>query len=254
MSTFFTDNNSHHDSFSQAVKELIIYDRECFDSLVSSDNITLQALYLVIVFQNANVAFLQRKLLLGYTHAKQILSDLEKMGVVERAADSDKLIVVYSPDQIIGQRFILPFDEPNNSDSSLNRDNILSKIDEMATHGHDFERLTKRLLLYLGFSEAYATQGSGDFGIDVLAKKDGISYAIQCKCYSSTVGNKAVQEAYSGKDYYHCMVAAVLTNNYFTDAAKETAQKNNVLLWDRNALKGFIKKLSDEQIKGLITE
>lgn len=134
------------------------------------------------------------------------------------------------------------------------KDSILSRIDEMSTHGLDFELFTEKMLLCLGYSEAHATQGSGDFGIDVLAKKEGISYAIQCKCYSNTVGNKAVQEAYSGKSYYHCMVAVVLTNNYFTDAAKETAKKNNVLLWDRNTLKGFLDQLSDEQIAELITE
>ena len=87
------------------------------------------------------------------------------------------------------------------------------------------------------------TQSSGDYGIDVLAEKDGISYAIQCKCYSKSVGNKAVQEAYSGKDFYKCMVAVVLTNNYFTKSAIETAKHNNVLLWDRNKLIELIKPL-----------
>lgn len=67
-------------------------------------------------------------------------------------------------------------------------------------------------------------------------RKDWCPYAIQCKCYKDTVGNHAVQEALSGAQYYHCMVAAVMTNNYFTPAAIETAEKTNVLLWDRDAI------------------
>lgn len=73
-------------------------------------------------------------------------------------------------------------------------------------------------------------------GIDVLAEKDGVTYAIQCKCYSDNVGNHAVQEAHSGASYYGRMVAAVMTNRYFTAAAKETAARIHVLLWDRDKL------------------
>lgn len=107
-------------------------------------------------------------------------------------------------------------------------------IDTM--EGHEFEHYCAELLQRNGFTEVEVTKASGDFGVDVLAKKDGVSYAIQCKCYKDTVGNHAVQEALSGAQYYHCMVAAVMTNNYFTPAAIETAEKTNVLLWDRDAI------------------
>lgn len=117
----------------------------------------------------------------------------------------------------------------------------LSYIDSLTTRGLEFEEFTVKLLSQNGFTNVKKTQGSGDYGVDVLAEKDGVTYAIQCKCYSDKVGNKAVQEAYSGKNFYNCMVAAVLTNNYFTKAAEETAKANNVLLWDRNKLKEFLK-------------
>ena len=74
-------------------------------------------------------------------------------------------------------------------------------------------------------------------------EKDDITYGIQCKRYGGKVGNHAVQEALSGASYYHCMVAVVLTNNYFTPAAIETAQKTNVLLWDRDKLKILLDKM-----------
>lgn len=125
----------------------------------------------------------------------------------------------------------------------------LSYIDSLTTRGLEFEEFTVRLLSKNGFINVRKTQGSGDYGIDVLAEKEGVTYAIQCKCYSDKVGNKAVQEAYSGKSFYNCMVAAVLTNNYFTKAAEETAKANNVLLWDRNKLIEFLKAYNGDNSK-----
>lgn len=109
-----------------------------------------------------------------------------------------------------------------------------------AMEGHDFEYYCADLLKNNGFYNVSVTQGSGDQGIDVLAEKGGVKYGIQCKCYSKDIGNKAVQEAFAGKTFYHCHVAAVLTNRYFTRSAKELASINQVLLWDRDQLEKFI--------------
>lgn len=114
----------------------------------------------------------------------------------------------------------------------------VKKYDTM--DGHEFEYFCADILKHNGFIDVEVTRGSGDYGIDILAKKDDITYAIQCKCYSSNIGNKAVQEAYSGKDYYKCMIGAVMTNRYFTPAAKNTATQNKILLWDRDKLDEFI--------------
>ena len=102
--------------------------------------------------------------------------------------------------------------------------------------GHDFEYYCAELLRKNGFQEVEVTRGSGDYGIDILAEKEGVTYAIQCKCYTSPVGVKAVQEAYAGRDYYDRMVGAVLTNQYFTQPAVDAARKLKILLWDRDYL------------------
>ena len=99
--------------------------------------------------------------------------------------------------------------------------------------GHDFEYFCADLLCKKGFQEVEVTKGSGDYGIDILAQKDGVTYGIQCKCYTTPVGVKAVQEAYAGRDYYDCMVGVVLTNQYFTTPAVEVAKKLKIMLWDR---------------------
>ena len=116
-----------------------------------------------------------------------------------------------------------------------------SRIDEM--EGHEFEYFCAELLQEHGFCDVRVTKGSGDYGVDILAEKDGVSYAVQCKAYTSPVGVKAVQEAYAGRDYYDCMVGAVLTNQYFTKPAVEAAKKLKILLWDR----GYLDEMMSER-------
>ena len=108
--------------------------------------------------------------------------------------------------------------------------------------GRDFEHYCAELLRRRGFQEVEVTKGSGDYGIDILAEKDGVTYAVQCKRYAAPVGVKAVQEAYAGRDYYDRMVGAVLTNQYFTQPAVEAARKLKILLWDRGYLEGMLEE------------
>ncbi|MGN1159472.1 MAG: restriction endonuclease [Lachnospiraceae bacterium] len=115
-----------------------------------------------------------------------------------------------------------------------------SALDEM--EGHEFEYFCADLLSDRGFREVEVTKGSGDYGVDILAEKDGVTYAIQCKAYTSPVGVKAIQEAYAGRDYYDRMVGAVLTNQYFTKPAVEAAKKLKILLWDR----GYLEEMMED--------
>lgn len=113
------------------------------------------------------------------------------------------------------------------------------ELDNM--EGLEFEYYCAELLAANGFIEVEVTKGSGDYGIDILAEKDGVTYAIQCKRYAGLVGVKAVQEAYAGRDYYDRMVGAVMTNQYFTKPAAEAARKLKILMWDRD----YIEYLED---------
>ena len=113
-------------------------------------------------------------------------------------------------------------------------------MDDM--EGHDFEYFCADLLRENGFLDVEVTKGSGDYGVDILAEKDGVTYAVQCKCYTDAVGVKAVQEAYAGRDYYDRMVGAVMTNQYFTAPAVQAAKKLKNLLWDRGYLEGIMEE------------
>ena len=109
--------------------------------------------------------------------------------------------------------------------------------------GVEFEKFCADLLKKRGFTEVEITKASGDFGVDILAEKEGVTYAIQCKRYTETVGVKAVQEACAGREYYDRMVGAVMTNQYFTEPAVKAAKKLKILLWDR----GYIDEMMEEE-------
>lgn len=98
--------------------------------------------------------------------------------------------------------------------------------------GYEFEEYCYSVLRNVGFYNIQKTKFSGDFGIDIIAEKNGNKIGIQCKRYSSPVGVQAVQEALSGSVYYDCNIAMVLSNQEFTSQAREMARKTNVLLFN----------------------
>lgn len=119
-----------------------------------------------------------------------------------------------------------------------------TKFDYM--DGHEFETYCANLLYQNGYKEVHVTKGSGDQGIDILAQKMGKKYGIQCKCYSSDVGNKAVMETYAGISFYGCDIGVVLCNRNFTPAAKAMAKRTGILLWNREDL---LKLIDNARLK-----
>lgn len=117
------------------------------------------------------------------------------------------------------------------------------KIDDVdMMTGAEFENFVCTLYKKMGYN-AYVTQTSGDQGLDVIAEKNGKRIGIQAKCYASTVGNSAIQEAVAGKSYYNCDRVVVVTNSSFTKSAISLANANNVVLWNRDILKEKINEL-----------
>lgn len=117
---------------------------------------------------------------------------------------------------------------------------VISSIDGM--EGHQFEFFCADLLRKVGFGNVSVTPGSGDQGVDILAEKDGVRYAVQCKNYSTPLGNTPVQEVNAGKTFYNCHVGVVMTNSTFTRGAESLASATGVLLWDRAHLERLMEK------------
>ena len=123
---------------------------------------------------------------------------------------------------------------------SIHRNRRMRVMDEM--EGHDFEYFCADLLERQGFAEVEVTRGSGDFGVDILAEKEGVTYAVQCKRYNGPVGVDAVLRTYAGRDYYDRMVGVVMTNQYFTAPAVAAAEKLRILLWDRDYVDSILEE------------
>ena len=141
--------------------------------------------------------------------------------------------------------------------SNVNSSDIKSKLKSKQTrkickytiddidlmNGTEFEEFVGILFKNMGYS-TQVTKKSGDQGLDVIAIKNGKKIGIQAKCYSTVVGNSAVQEAAAGKNFYNCDNVLVITNNYFTTSAIELAQANGVTLWNRDMLIIKLKELN----------
>ena len=102
-----------------------------------------------------------------------------------------------------------------------------------------YEKRIANKLNRLGF-EVNTTKASGDQGADILATKNGISFAIQCKKYSSPVGNKAVQEAYAGRAFYGQDYGVVVSNADFTLPARQAAHACGIILLSDNKLEDLL--------------
>jgi restriction system protein len=121
----------------------------------------------------------------------------------------------------------------------------LAIIDQM--DGYQFERCMLDIYKRLGYSVEH-TPLSGDQGADlIITSNEGIRTAVQCKRYSNKISNKAVQEVVASKAVHRCTSGLVVTNNYFTDSAKQLANANHIGLVDRAGLQKIICEISKVQ-------
>jgi restriction system protein len=95
--------------------------------------------------------------------------------------------------------------------------------------GLAFEQQCETSLREAGFL-IERTPASSDYGVDIIARRHGLSYAIQCKCHKVPVGVSAVQEAAAGRNHYMTDYAIVVATSGFTAQARKLAQSNSVLL------------------------
>lgn len=121
--------------------------------------------------------------------------------------------------------------------------NVEEKMEHIDNlEGYEFEDYISGLLRKDGYTNIQGTKYSGDYGVDIIADKDGLKCAIQCKRFTNKVSLSAIQEISAGRKYYKCDKAIVITNNYYTNAAKELALATNVELLDRDYIIKILKK------------
>ena len=113
--------------------------------------------------------------------------------------------------------------------------------------GIEFEKYCIELLKESGFYNVFGTKGSGDQGVDIIAHKGGMKYAIQCKGYEKDVGNAAIKDAIAGKAYIHADIAVAMINTRFTSAAFDLAREADVKLWDKNVLVNMAQNIKSNK-------
>ena len=119
--------------------------------------------------------------------------------------------------------------------------------------GYEYERYCTDLFKYFNWN-AETTKQSGDYGGDIIAKKNGIKIVAQCKKWNNSVGLAAVQEVGFAQKYYKADYAIVITNNKFSKAAKEGAKKNDVILLRHPELENWLKTIVPENKQTNITQ
>src|SRR5690606_22094567 len=108
--------------------------------------------------------------------------------------------------------------------------------------GHEYEYHLLGRLQNETTVNAEVTSGSGDQGADLLVYFEGETYVVQAKHYSSPVGNKAVQEAFSALTYYNANHAIVVANSGFTKSANELALRTGVECLDEAQFVSMFKE------------
>ncbi|NDI37228.1 restriction endonuclease [Chengkuizengella sediminis] len=127
---------------------------------------------------------------------------------------------------------------------SLKRSGI-SDIDKM--DGHQFEHYLSHLFKSQGYS-VQVTSASGDYGADLVLKKDNRKIVVQAKRYSKNIGIEAIQQVHSSMNYYQATEAWVISNRFYTKAAMNLAKANQVRLFTRQELIDMILKMNPDAI------
>lgn len=192
------------------------------------------------------IKLFQRYLRIGFNYALQLCDKLCTYKVIKSKGSYFDVIMDLDSFLMLVDSFNghMP-DESAPSKTKASTNGSMPDFSNM--NGYKFESWCAALLTINDFSNVTVTQGSGDHGADVLAEKDGISYAFQCKYYSGTVGNKAVQEVYAAKTYYKRDIAVVMTNSTFTLQAQEEAAATHVKLWDKDKLLKLFQNCSSNK-------
>jgi HJR/Mrr/RecB family endonuclease len=109
-------------------------------------------------------------------------------------------------------------------------------IDISTLEGSEFEDLIKHLLEADGYSDVVNTGGSGDLGVDLLAKKviDGNSklFLFQCKRWVSDVGSVPMQRLVSERQRRNADYAICVTTSGYTDDGMKISREQDVEAWD----------------------
>ena len=115
----------------------------------------------------------------------------------------------------------------------------LSMVDIQFMDGRAFEKYIAELLKKQAYNHIRLT-GYTDYGVDIVAQKENINWAVQVKRYKGLVGVDAIYQAVGGLKMYKCQRAMVVTNSGYTRQARMLAKSNDCVLVDKDLLAEWI--------------
>jgi len=96
--------------------------------------------------------------------------------------------------------------------------------DIMALTPSDFEAYVAYLLEETGY-HVERTGGAGDHGIDLLARRDGVTYVVQCKRHEQPIGPGTVREMIGAMTNAGVHRGFLITTSEFTAGASQEARR-----------------------------
>lgn len=139
----------------------------------------------------------------------------------------------------------------------FNNDDIENSIDIIKMDPYDFENLCKNMLVKEGFTDVILKGGSGDLGVDILAKKfNGNSeetWLIQCKRWVNNVDATPIQRLDSERARLKAdKIECITTSNYTKDAKKIGLEQNVTLTTGMELLQRLNKQFPNMYYNSLI--
>jgi len=262
---FSCSQNSANEDFIKLWENCEEQQQSFKDYLSTIDDLLLEAIEVTVEYGMGSASLLQRRLRISYSRAARLIDIMEALNIVgdfngskrtvnitreqlkqvlntskfERISDGGK-VGAYTTEKtketVSAQKPVLDFE---NGLAFLYAKFGYHSINGM--DGRTFEKFCANLLELIGFQNVKVTASSGNQGINILALRGGVKYAIQCKSYTSPLGNTAIQEVYAGKTFYDCHVGVVMTNSTFTAGAIELSKKTGVLLWDGKYIEAMLE-------------
>ena len=110
----------------------------------------------------------------------------------------------------------------------------MKKIDKPS--GKAFEEYLTVQFRKMGY-RVRMTEGSHDYGADLILKKRKTCIVVQAKRYEKNIGISAIQGVVGSIAYYGADRAMVVTNRYFTKSTQNLAKQNGVELWNREVIR-----------------
>ena len=110
-------------------------------------------------------------------------------------------------------------------------DSAIHIIERFSNNPVGFESFCADLFYHLGY-QVQTTPASRDGGFDLKLEKNGLTYLVECKCYSLNhhVGRPAIQKLYGANSLQHADIMVMVTTSDFTSDAIEFSQQTGVQL------------------------